>query len=220
MALTLVPEGALAEWLADLDSLLRRAPGFFVGRAVILDISKLPLASAAVTSLVADLLARDIRVLGIEGAASSTLEPGMPPPLTGGRPVGGEIVQPDRGLLERSPLAEQAKSQPASLILEAPVRSGQSIVFPDGDVTVIGSIGSGAEVVAGGSIHVYGALRGRALAGATGNSAARIFCRKLEAELLSIDGIYKVADDIAAELHGRAVQAWLDEDAVQFAVLD
>ena len=91
---------------------------------------------------------------------------------------------------------------------------GQSIVFPEGDVTVIGSIASGAEVIAGGSIHVYGALRGRALAGSIGNSAARIFCRKLEAELLAIDGIYKTADDLPAELRSQAAQLWLENDAI------
>ena len=76
------------------------------------------------------------------------------------------------------------------------VRSGQSVFFADGDVTVVGSVGSGAEVVAGGSIHVYGTLRGRAMAGTSGNSRARIFCRRIEAELLAIDGFYRTADQL------------------------
>ena len=79
------------------------------------------------------------------------------------------------------------KQQLASLMIEDPVRSGQSVVFIEGDVTVLGSVGSGAEIIAGGSIHVYGALRGRALAGVTGNARARIFCHRVEAELLAID---------------------------------
>ena len=77
-------------------------------------------------------------------------------------------------------------------------------------MTVLGSVGSGAEIVAGGSIHVYGTLRGRAMAGASGNPRARIFCNKLEAELLAIDGYYTTADDIDQGLRGRPVQAWLD----------
>jgi len=93
-------------------------------------------------------------------------------------------------------------------------------VFPHGDVTVIGSVASGAEVVAGGSIHVYGALRGRAMAGAAGNARARIFCSRIEAELLAIDGLYKAADDIEAELRGRAIQAWLDGDTIRVAAVD
>jgi septum site-determining protein MinC len=100
------------------------------------------------------------------------------------------------------------------------VRSGQSIVYPDGDVTIIGSIGSGAEVIAGGSIHVYGALRGRALAGAYGNPRARIFCRKLECELLAIDGLYKVADEIGPEWRKKPAMAWLENETVKIKSFD
>jgi septum site-determining protein MinC len=88
------------------------------------------------------------------------------------------------------------------------------VIFPEGDVTVIGSVASGAEIIAGGSVHIYGALRGRALAGSVGNPEARIFCRRLEAELLAIDGVYKTADDMAPELRGQAVQLWLDGDSI------
>ncbi|HHZ09588.1 MAG TPA: septum site-determining protein MinC, partial [Rhizobiales bacterium] len=106
-----------------------------------------------------------------------------------------------------------------SLVITAPVRSGQSIFFPEGDVTVVGSVASGAEVVAGGSIHVYGALRGRALAGTMGNAAARIFCRRLEAELIAVDGFYKTAEDLDPALRGKAVQAWLDGAALRAETL-
>jgi septum site-determining protein MinC len=92
------------------------------------------------------------------------------------------------------------------------VRSGQSVMFPDGDVTVVGSVASGAEIIAGGSIHVYGALRGRALAGAQGDEGARIFCREFHAELVSIAGQYRVFEDIPKELRGQPVQAWLEGD--------
>ncbi|MGJ3263320.1 MAG: septum site-determining protein MinC [Salinarimonas sp.] len=115
--------------------------------------------------------------------------------------------------------AAQAPQSPPSLIIDQPVRSGQSIVFTDGDVTVLGSVASGAEVVAGGSIHVYGALRGRALAGATGDARARIFCRKLEAELVAIDGLYKTAEDIGASLRGQPAQVWLEGDAMKIAAI-
>ena len=92
-------------------------------------------------------------------------------------------------------------------------------MFPEGDVTVIGSVASGAEIIAGGSIHVYGALRGRAMAGSLGNVSARIFCRKLEAELLAIDGVYKVAEDIDDKLRGQPVQLWLEDDTIKAAKL-
>ena len=95
------------------------------------------------------------------------------------------------------------------------MRSGQSVVFMEGDVTVLGSVGSGAEIVAGGSIYVYGALRGRALAGATGNARARIFCHRVEAELLAIDSYYKTADEIEDSMRCRPAQAWLDGETLQ-----
>ena len=105
-----------------------------------------------------------------------------------------------------SPAASQSPP-PASLMIEDPVRSGQSVIFIEGDVTVLGSVGSGAEIVAGGSIHVYGTLRGRALAGATGNARARIFCHRVEAELLAINSYYRTADDIEESLRRRPAQA-------------
>ena len=113
------------------------------------------------------------------------------------------------------------RNEPNSLLLESPIRSGQSVVFPYGDVTVLGSVSSGAEVVAGGSIHVYGALRGRAMAGAMGNARARIFCSRNEAELIAIDGYYHTAEDMEAALRGRPVQCWLDDrSSVRLAALD
>jgi septum site-determining protein MinC len=92
-------------------------------------------------------------------------------------------------------------------------------VFVEGDVTVLGSVGSGAEIVAGGSIHVYGTLRGRAMAGINGNSAARIYCQKIEAELLAIDGYYQTAEDIGETLRRRPAQAWLDGDVMRITPL-
>jgi septum site-determining protein MinC len=115
--------------------------------------------------------------------------------------------------------ANQAANQPP-LIVHEPVRSGQTICHPDGDVTVVGSVASGAEVIAGGSVHVYGILRGRALAGAYGEMGARIFCRRFEAEFLAIGGFYITADEIEADMRGQAIQAWLENDAIKIARLD
>jgi septum site-determining protein MinC len=106
------------------------------------------------------------------------------------------------------------------LLIETPIRSGQSIVFPNGDVTVLGSVSSGAEIVAGGSIHVYGALRGRAMAGSAGNTRARIFCNKNEAELISIDGYYRTAEQIDASLRSRPTQCWLEDRVLSIAALN
>jgi septum site-determining protein MinC len=106
------------------------------------------------------------------------------------------------------------------LLIESPIRSGQSVIFPYGDVTVLGSVSSGAEVVAGGSIHIYGALRGRAMAGSMGNARARIFCSKNEAELISIDGYYRTSEEMDATLRTRPAQCWLDDRVLLIAALD
>jgi len=100
------------------------------------------------------------------------------------------------------------------------VRSGQQLYAENCDLTVLSTVGAGAEVIADGSIHIYGTLRGRALAGAQGNEGARIFCRDFHAELVAIAGRYKVLDDIPDNLRGKAVQVWLDQDQIMIAALD
>ena len=109
---------------------------------------------------------------------------------------------------------------PNALIIDTPIRSGQSIYHPDGDVIVLGSVGSGSEIIAGGSVHVYGTLRGRAFAGATGNAEARIFCRKNEAELLAVDGWYRTAEDMEPSSRGGPIQVFLDNGMIYVAPLN
>jgi septum site-determining protein MinC len=110
--------------------------------------------------------------------------------------------------------APKKNARPAAgapgLMQAAPVRSGQQVYAENRDLTVLTAVGAGAEVIADGSIHIYGPLRGRALAGAQGNAAARIFCREFHAELVSVAGHYKVLEDIPKELRGKPVQVWLD----------
>jgi septum site-determining protein MinC len=178
---------------------------------VVLDLSAVDLSSMAIAQLVASLEQRNIRILGIEGVDAARLGADLPPLLTGGRQCAIPLNQAKKN---------ETKPKPASLLLDGQVRSGQSIVFPDGDVTVVGSVSSGAEIVAGGSIHIYGTLRGRAMAGINGNSAARIYCHKIEAELLAIDGYYRTAEEIDAALCDRPMQVWLQGDVVQIAPLN
>lgn len=106
-----------------------------------------------------------------------------------------------------------------SIVISDPVRSGQSVMHPDGDVTILGSVSSGAEVIAGGSIHIYGALRGRALAGVSGNGEARIFCSKLDAELVSINGLYQIADDFTGDVHNQPAQIRFEDEKLIFEPL-
>lgn len=106
------------------------------------------------------------------------------------------------------------------LMQKTPVRSGQQLYAENRDLTVLSTVGAGAEVIADGSIHIYGALRGRALAGAQGNTDARIFCREFHAELVAIAGHYKVMEEVPKELRGKAVQIWLDQDQLKIAAQD
>ena len=210
LAFVFSPVVPIMEWLGDIDATLSRSPGFFVGKPVVLDLTTVDLSGSAIAHLVMSLEKRNIRVLGIEGCEAARLSSNMPPLLTGGRHAPGPQVE-----LEKP----EVKPPPSSLLLDSPVRSGQSIVFPDGDVTVVGSVASGAEIVAGGSIHVYGTLRGRAMAGVNGNSSARIYCHKLEAELLAIDGYYQTAEEIPDALRNRPVQALLEGNVMRVTPL-
>jgi len=112
------------------------------------------------------------------------------------------------------------KPQAPGRMQKGAVRSGQQLYAEGCDLTVLSTVGAGAEVIADGSIHVYGALRGRALAGAQGNPDARIFCREFHAELVAIAGHYKVLDDIPENLRGKAVQVWLDNGQLKLAALE
>jgi septum site-determining protein MinC len=228
LALSLTPELPFEDWLARLDDLAARSAGFFLRRPVVLDVDGLDIDRTQLRELVDQLGKRNVRIMGIEGARPSLLAADLPPAMTDGRPASDfetPASEPAAEASEPSAVAAMVPSEPVtakampSIIVTEPVRSGQSLFFPEGDVTVVGSVASGAEVVAGGSIHIYGTLRGRAMAGTTGDASARIFCRKLEAELIAIDGFYKTAEDIEDELRGQAVQIWLEGEAVRIETL-
>jgi septum site-determining protein MinC len=216
MALVLAPEAPVEDWLAALDEQVTRSPSFFDGRPVVLDLGALPSEQPDVAGLLQRMQERGIRIIGTEGAHPSWQG------LEAWAPLHANSTRPARSL--ELPQERQSQAPPAldgnSLLVDQPVRSGQSIVYEKGDVTIVGSVASGAEVIAGGSVHVYGALRGRAIAGLTGNHHARIFCNRLEAELLAIDGVYQTADDMGTALRGRPVQAWLADEVMMLATLD
>ena len=214
VAFVFSPVVPIVDWLAEIDATLARSPGYFVGKPIVLDLAAVDLSAPAIAHLLGSLDERSIRVLGIEGVDEERLTTSMPPLLTGGRAC---VITRNEPAQKPEP---EAKAKPTSLLLENPVRSGQTVIFPEGDVTILGSVGSGAEVVAGGSIHVYGALRGRAMAGVNGHTSARIYCQKIEAELLAIDGFYQTADDIDAALRGRPAQAFLQGNTMRITALN
>ena len=219
LAYLLTPEPPIYDWLDDLNGWISQAPGYFVAKPIILDLSAVTLSHPAIVQLVSELQARDIRIMGLEGVDPQQVGPDLPPLLAGGRPVA--VPEPQELAPHASaPRSEPPQPEPATLLLENSVRSGQSVVFPHGDITVLGSVASGAEVIAGGSVHIYGTLRGRAFAGSHGNERARIFCSKVEAELLAISGFYRTADDIEAKLRSQPIQAWLKGDVMFIAPLN
>jgi septum site-determining protein MinC len=218
VAFVFAPTVPIVDWLSEIDQTLARSPGFFVGKPVVLDLAAVDISRPAISHLLLSLEKRNIRVLGIEGVAPTALAANMPPLLSGGRSCA--IAQPVQEQSETKTETSSEPAAPTSLLLDSPVRSGQSIIFPEGDVTIVGSVSSGAEIVAGGSIHIYGTLRGRAMAGINGNSAARIYCQKIEAELLAIDGFYRTAEEFDASLLNRPAQAWLEGETLRITPLN
>src|SRR3974390_1685667 len=137
----------------DLDATLERSKSFFSGHAVALDLSAVRLSPNGIAHLVASLEERHIRVLGIEGIEPNEAA-GLPPILRGGHGTQNlDVREPEPVPATES--APPAREQPSSLLIEEPVRSGQSVAFVEGDITVLGSVGFGAGIISRGSEHIY-----------------------------------------------------------------
>ena len=224
-----------ARLAAEMAERVQRAPRLFARAALVLDfggLSRCPDADEARSLIDA------LRGAGVLPAA---LAYGTSAIETLSEQVGMPLLAKFRASYERSgdaevapsPAPRAAEQAPATTTAPAamvrgepgqmhlhPVRSGQQVYAQERDLTVCATVGAGAEVIADGSIHVYGALRGRALAGAAGLASARIFCREFHAELVAVAGHYKVLEEIPDELLGKAVQIWLDNDKLRIEQLD
>ena len=184
LAFVLTPERPLLDWLMELDRKVGSSPKFFANRPIVLDLTGFMATKMEAEDIVAHLEYRDLRLIAVEGVAVEWL-PERLAPLPGVlQPVGMFAPKDESPLLQGEPphvtSPQDRISKCATLLIDEPVRSGQIISYLEGDVTVVGSVASGAEIIAGGSIHVYGALRGRAYAGAAyagtnSHSGARIF---------------------------------------------
>jgi len=214
MALVISPEPPFTSWFAALDQQMRRSAGFFADRPIVVDLGAVleSVGRDAIPVALDGLETRGLRVIGAEGVG-----PGL---LAGTRWARLPTSLHGRDVAQAPAADPPAAAAVASLLVDRPVRSGQSVVFEEGDITVVGAVASGAEVIAGGSVHVYGALRGRALAGLRTGAGARIFCRRLEAELVGVDQLYRTAEHWGPDLHGRAVQVHCDRGALQLSALD
>jgi septum site-determining protein MinC len=221
----------------ELAEKVQHAPNLFARAPVVLDLSHLPELPDLET--VRDLLAR-IREAGMlpVGLSYGTTENeqlarSLDVPLFAKFRAAFERGDKTEPIVEPAPRARRSDSEPAAaaqsaapaeaavigLVHDKPVRSGQQVYARGRDLILTKLVANGAEVIADGSIHVYGALRGRALAGAQGDASARIYCQEFHAELVSIAGQYRVFEDMPQDLRGQAVQAWLDGDRLMLAKL-
>jgi len=214
MAIVISPEFPFGDWFAALDRQLAGAPGFFEGRPVVADLAGVAeVVGAESLPIVLDgLAARNLRIVGVEGVQAGKLAG------TRWRDVPTSLHGRDVAL-EARPGRPGAPPAPGALLIDRPVRSGQSIVFDEGDIVVVGPVASGAEVIAAGNVHIYGALRGRAIAGLKAEDA-RIFCRRLEAEMVGVGRFYRTAENWGPDLHGRAVQVRCDRGALSLSAFD
>ena len=206
----------LAARLQDAAAWLRESP-------VILNLDKVAGSDADWAGLVALCRANGVSLVGIRApqALQASLQALDIPVLQGLKRKGAEVevvaVAPSSAVAQ-VPAAAPAVSRAATRIITQPVRGGQQI-YAEGDLIVLAPVSAGAEVLADGNIHIYAPLRGRALAGVQGNTEARVFCQSLEAELVSVAGRYRVAEDLRkTKQWGKAVQVLLDQD--QLNLLD
>ena len=227
-----------AQLAAEMRERVERAPNLFARAAVVLDfggLSKAPalddaralvdgLRGAGVLPVALAYGTREVEALSQQlglpllakfraqyERGDGNVAPASPEPARAAAPAPAQAAP--------APAPSLANVQPG-LMLATPVRSGQQVYAENRDLTCLAAVGAGAEVIADGSIHIYGALRGRALAGAQGNESARIFCREFHAELVAVAGHYKVLEDISMELRGKPVQVWLEGGQLKLAALD
>lgn len=223
------PTRDVEAFLAALDARLRQAPNFFRDCPVVLDLREIAKSRRQfdLAGLVAELRHRAVLAVGVQNVTDWLLAQSHAlglPVLRGGReaPAVGErsgeadeSVRPDR----TAAAAEDPVPAPAAMFVSTPVRSGQQVFADQGDLIVTAAVSPGAELIARGNIHCYGPMRGRAIAGVDGNTAARVFFRSLEAELIAIAGLYKLSDDFDPAFCRRPVQAFLQDDALLFGSL-
>lgn len=199
----------LAAIEAQLSELARQMPQAIKGMAVVIE-SEEPL---DLDGLLACLRRHGIQPLGVsDGLLNSTA-------LAIGLPVLPRDSRTTRAEPTPAPATPAVTAKRSTRIVTEPVRSGQQIYAEDGDLIVLAAVSPGAEVIADGCVHVYGPLRGRAIAGARGDQSARVFARRFEAELVAVAGIYTVAEQIKDSPRGEAAQALLRDGKLSIETL-
>jgi septum site-determining protein MinC len=215
-------DGNMESVAEQLGAKVEQAPDFFRNTPVVIDLSGFPEGADEVEFplLVGLLRGYGMIPFGVRGGtkAQNAAAEGMELAILGetyartGRPAGSAPNPPPAAPAANGNGPEASRRPaPTFTLITRPVRSGQRIYAAGGDLSIVAPVSSGAELMADGNIHVYGPLRGRALAGMKGNTDARIFCQDLQAELVSVAGHYRVSENIPADLRGVPVQVYLDQ---------
>jgi septum site-determining protein MinC len=215
-----------AQFAADLAERVADAPGFFDNDPVLIDLAAVREADAPIdfAAIVAELRSRSTLPVAVRGgseaqmaaarAAGLAAAPDAPParaeaPAAPVQEVVREVIR------EVEVVREVPVAGPGTVVVDKPLRSGQQVYARGADLVVMAVVSFGAEVIADGNIHVYAPLRGRAIAGARGNTEARIFSTCLEPQLVSIAGIYRTTEtELPAEVRGKPAQVRLDGEKI------
>jgi septum site-determining protein MinC len=213
---------SLDEFTRQLTEKINQAPEFFTQSAVVINLDKI---QESIESIDLEELLSVCRELGLQPMAFRCSDTRFIDAVkttglvllsdTASRPAKLEPVEPVEPVKEtvKPPVIENIHSQ-KSKIISRPVRSGQQIYAEGGDLIILSQVSEGAEVLADGNIHVYGSLRGRALAGVKGDIQARVFCTSLEAELVSIAGHFMLSDSLREKVWKVAAQVYLDDQSL------
>lgn len=178
------------------------------GEQLVLDFSSLPETPSAVeVAALAGLLRQyDLHIIAARGGNAGQLASAK---------EAGLILLADDGIAPQAPAAKTQAERVPTLVINKPVRAGQQVYARGGDLVVLALVSHGAEVIADGSIHVYAPLRGRALAGARGDTSARIYTTCMEAELVSVAGMYRTLDEsLPVSIMRRPAQIFLDQEKI------
>ena len=204
-----------------LQDKIDQAPAFLQNAPVVLNVSALN-GDINWKQMQQAVIATGLRIVGVSGCKDEALKKMIAraglPVLSEGKEnrKRAEVPVVEEAPPVAAPIAETASK---TRIINTPVRSGQQIYARNADLIVTNSVSAGAELVADGNIHIYGMMRGRALAGASGERDSQIFCTNLAAELVSIAGEYWIMDQIPAEFFGKAARLWLKEGALTIQTL-
>lgn len=196
----------------------QQAPDLLGSARLMLDLGQLDdeqMDAGQIKALLAALAEQGYLLLGLlDSPVAAALAEAIDLPIlkaTASRPEAAQKPEPEPG--------PEVSAWNATRHVDGQIRSGQRIYARASDLVVFGSVSPGAEIIADGSIHVYGVLRGRALAGANGHDQARIFVQDFQAELIAVAGYYKVLEELPENLRGQAVQARLENDQLNLLAL-